>query len=387
MTTTASVIPREIPEVRHPRHDVAERPFIIIWEVTRACDLACRHCRADAIPHRNPLELTTPEARALIDEIAGFGKPSPIFVLTGGDPMKRNDIAKLVEYGTSKGVHMALSPSATPLVTRERLVELHDLGLKAISLSIDGSTPEIHDHFRGFSGVFDRTIKLWEIAREIGLRVQINTTVTRHNVEDLAAVAQHLRGHSAALWSVFFLVPVGRGSVLEPITAQESEDVMNFLYDVGTVLPVKTTEGHHFKRIVLRRGELARRRGPDTLPEAGPLYHRLRAALGEWTPGPRERRSPMDVNAGRGFVFISHKGEICPSGFMPMSAGNVRTDSLRKVYQESDLFVGLRDPSRLKGRCGRCEFAAVCGGSRSRAYAVTGDPYAEDPLCAYEPPQ
>jgi len=386
MTVATPTSTREIPDVRHPRYDVGERPFIVIWETTRACDLACRHCRAEAIPRRDPLELTTEEARALIDEIAAFGRPSPIFVITGGDPIKRDDLPQLVAYATSRGIPVALSPSATPLVTRERLAELHDLGLKAISLSLDGSRPDIHDAFRGFPGVFERTLRLWDIAYDVGLRVQINTTVTRHNVEDLASIARHLRQHGAALWSVFFLVPTGRGRMLEPITASECEDVMHFLYDVGTVLPVKTTEGHHFKRVVLQRARLAKGATPDAPLSVGSLYRRLREQLGpDWTPGPRERRSPMDVNAGRGFVFISHRGDICPSGFLPSSAGNVRTSSLRDVYRSSDLFHGLRDPSRLRGRCGRCEFASVCGGSRSRAYAVTGDPFAEDPLCAYQP--
>jgi radical SAM protein with 4Fe4S-binding SPASM domain len=315
------------------------------------------------MPRRDPAELTTAEARDLIDEIAGFGRPSPLFVITGGDPTKREDLDEIVTHAVSRGIATALSPSATPQVTAERLAELHALGIKAISLSLDGSTAAIHDAFRGFPGVFDRTLRLWDAAREAGLRVQINTTVTRHNVGDLAFIARLLCERGAFLWSVFFLVPTGRGRLLEQISAAECEEVMHFLYDVGTRLPVKTTEGHHFKRVVLERD------------------------MADPNVASRSRRSPMDVNAGRGFVFISHTGEIFPSGFLPLAAGNARTQSLREVYRTSDLFRALRDPSRLKGRCGRCSFASVCGGSRSRAYAVTGDPFAEDPLCAYQPPE
>lgn len=363
--------------IRHPRYDVAERPFIVIWEVTRACDLACLHCRADAIPLRDPFELTTDEARDLIDEIAAFGKPSPLFVITGGDPIKRKDLHEIVTYAAGRGLAVALSPSATELVTRQRLERLHDAGLKVISLSLDGSCAPIHDAFRGFPGIFDRTLALLEIANEIGLRVQINTTVTRHNVEDLAAVARLLRERSVFLWSVFFLVPTGRGRFLEQITADECEAVMHFLYDVGNVIPVKTTEGHHFKRIVVQRDSFE----PFT---PGPLYRRLEHALGaDWPAADRTRRPPMDVNAGRGFVFVSHRGDVCPSGFLPLSAGNVRSESLRDIYRDSDLFRSMRDPTRLKGRCGRCPFLTVCGGSRSRAYAMTGDPFGDDPLCAY----
>ncbi len=293
--------------------------------------------------------------------------------------MKRDDLADIVAYADNSGIAVALSPSATKLVTYERLAQLHEEGLKAISLSLDGSSAEIHDAFRGFPGVYARTLELWKIAHDIGLRVQINTTVSRHNVEDLASIARLLREQKAFLWSVFFLVPTGRGRLLEQITATECEDVMNFLYDVGNVIPVKTTEGHHFKRIVVQRDSFEEF-------EAGLLYRRLMRALGpDWPQTEKARRAPMDINAGRGFVFISHRGQVYPSGFLPLSAGNVRRESLRDLYRNSDLFQAMRDPSRLTGRCGRCRFQPVCGGSRSRAYAATGDPFASDPLCAYQP--
>ena len=382
-----NVVRREAspPEIRHPTYDVGQRPFIVIWEVTRACDLACVHCRATATPKRNPFELSHEQGRALIDQIAAFGPPPPLFVMTGGDPLKRPDLAELIGYAASRKLPVALSPSATPLLVPKKIAELKSAGLVAISLSIDGACARVHDAFRGIDGVFDRTLEAWDAARAMGLKVQINTTVTRLNLDDLPQIAEMVLARGALAWSVFFLVPVGRGIKLEQITAAECEDVMHFLYDVGTVIPVKTTEGHHYKRIVLERG-IMERIGvtPEQTGMVGDTYRRLRAAL-PWEGRARTRRTPMDVNAGRGFVFVSHTGSVHPSGFLPLAAGNVRINSLAEIYRESPLFQALRDPHALEGRCARCEFAPVCGGSRSRAYGSAEDPLAEDPLCAYEP--
>ena len=365
---------------------MGRRPFIVIWEMTRACDLACQHCRAEARPQTNPLELNTREARSLIDEIASFGAPPPLFVMTGGDPMKRPDLTELVAYAASLHLPVAFSPSATPLLTRGVIGELKAAGLKALSLSVDGSCPEIHDAFRGIDGVFERTMASWETARELGLKVQINTTVSRLNLFDLPRMAHIVHERGAVVWSGFMLVPVGRGAALEQLSADECEDVMNFLYDVGNAIPTKTTEGHHFRRVILERTILERRGiAPESAIRLGPTYLTLRAALEPWPSQGRERRSPMDVNAGRGFVFVSHVGTVHPSGFMPISAGNVRLQTLTEIYRQSPLFNDLRDTARLSGRCGICEFAAVCGGSRSRAFATSRDPLGDDPLCAYMP--
>ena len=365
---------------------MGQRPFIVIWEMTRACDLACQHCRAEAQPLPNPLELNTREARSLIDEIASFGAPPPLFVMTGGDPMKRPDLTELVAYAASRHLPVAFSPSATPLLTRGVITELKAAGLKALSLSVDGSGPEIHDAFRGIDGVFERTMAAWETARELGIKVQINTTVSRLNLFDLPRMAHIVRARGAMVWSGFMLVPVGRGAALEQLSADECEDVMNFLYDVGNAIPTKTTEGHHFRRVVLERTILERRGiAPEGTLRLGPTYRRLRAALEPWPAQGRERRSPMDINAGRGFVFVSHVGTVHPSGFMPIPAGNVRVQTLTEIYRQSPLFNDLRDPARLTGRCGVCEFAVVCGGSRSRAFASSGDALGDDPLCAYTP--
>ncbi|MFD9412616.1 TIGR04053 family radical SAM/SPASM domain-containing protein [Streptomyces sp. NPDC059989] len=372
--------------VRTPRHAVAERPFIVIWEATRACPLACLHCRAEAQTARHPEELDGADARRVMDGIAAFGRPGPLFVITGGDPFQRADLTELIAYGTSLGLRVAVSPSGTPTLTRANLVAVRDAGAVALSLSLDGSTAARHDAFRGVPGVYDWTLDGWRAARELGLKVQINTTVTRNGLEDLADVAALVRREGAMLWSGFVLVPTGRGERLDSLTPAEVEDVLHFLYDCGSVMATKTTEGHHFRRVALQRTVLDAR---GERPRLGPLYGRLSARAAELGLFDGEhravRRPPMDVSSGRGFVFISHTGEVHPSGFLPVSAGHVKARPLTAIYRESELFTRLRDPSLLRGKCGACEFKTVCGGSRSRAYGFTGDVLEADPYCAYEP--
>ncbi|MFJ6070698.1 TIGR04053 family radical SAM/SPASM domain-containing protein [Streptomyces sp. NPDC093065] len=375
--------------IRHQRHDAAQRPFIVIWESTRACPLACLHCRAEAVPDRDPRELDTAAARELLGQVADFGRPAPLFVITGGDPFQRPDLTELIAHGRSVGVRVAVSPSGTPTLTDERLRAVHAAGAVGISLSLDGSTPGLHDTFRGVPGVYDWTLDAWDTARALGMKVQINTTVTRHNLHDLPDTVRLVADHGAMLWSAFFLVPTGRGRALGALTADEVEDVLNFVYDMGSTVPAKTTEAHHFRRVAVQRRILART-GDDHVAVLGlgPLYRELsgRAAeLGLVRGERRVRRPPLDVNAGRGFVFVSHTGTVHPSGFLPLGAGNVRRTPLTEIYRASELFTALRDPDRLGGRCGRCEFRRVCGGSRSRAYGTTGDPYAEEPWCGYVP--
>ncbi|MEV4492545.1 TIGR04053 family radical SAM/SPASM domain-containing protein [Micromonospora coxensis] len=375
--------------VRVPRQDVGERPFIVIWEATQACPLACLHCRASARPDRDTGELDTDEAVALMGQVAAFGRPAPLFVITGGDPFQRPDLETLVRRGTELGLAVSVSPSGTPTLTRTALAGLRAAGARAVSLSLDAATAAGHDGFRGVPGVRDLTLRAWRDAAELDLRVQINTTVTRDNVRDLPDIAAQVHDRGAMLWSVFFLVPTGRGQALRSLDAAQTEDVLNILYDLGETVPVKTTEAHHFRRVCLQRDVLARR-GEDPVPVLGlgPLYRELRALLDErglTGRASRSRRPPLRVSAGNGFAFVSHRGDVHPSGFLPVSAGNVRHRSLVDIYRDSPLFTGLRDPSRLGGRCGACEFRAVCGGSRARAYATTGDVFAEEPACGYRP--
>ncbi len=375
--------------VRMLRHDPSSRPFIVIWEATRACPLACRHCRAEARVRRDPAELDTAQAEKLLREIAAFGRPAPLVVITGGDPFQRPDLYHPVRYGVQLSLPVSVSPSATPTLTFDSLAALHDAGAVGISLSLDGSTPASHDGFRGVPGVYDWTLRAWQEARNLGLKVQINTTVTRHNLTDLPEVVRLVHRHGAMLWSVFLLVPTGRGRTLDLLTPGEVEDVLNFVYDVGAVVSAKVTEGHHFRRVVLQR-RILEQRGADheRVLGLGPLYRELRNRLDEsglLRAARRTRRPPLDVNAARGFVFVSHVGTVHPSGFLPLDAGNVRERPLADIYRSAELFLALRDADRLGGRCGRCEFRTVCGGSRSRAFAMSGDAYAEEPWCGYRP--
>lgn len=379
--------------VRQLHHDAGDRPMITIWEVTRACALVCRHCRADAQHQRNPFELSTDEGKALLDDIAGWGKPFPIVVLTGGDPFERPDLPELVRHGASLGLHMALSPSVTPRLTPEVLAGLHEAGAGALSLSLDGATAETHDAVRGVPGVFDSTMQAAEWVRDASFRLQINSTITRANVDEFPQILRTVLDLRTALWSVFFLVPTGRGEMLTPLAANEIEDVLHWLHDVSTVVPIKTTEAPHYRRVAIQRARAAALAEQGLVPapvEHGELYHRLTAATADLFAGrddaPRRPRPPIEVNSGRGFAFIDHLGDVYPSGFLPHRCGNVKEMGFREIYQTSPLLQSLRHPEGFNGKCGVCEFNEVCGGSRSHAYAVTGDLLASDPTCVYVPP-
>jgi radical SAM protein len=359
--------------------DFAQSPFVVIWETTQACDLACKHCRACAVPQRDPRELTTDEAKRLVDDICRFGRP--LFVLTGGDPLKRPDVTEVVRYGVEQGLRVALTPSGTPLMTPRVLEELRDAGLSRLAVSLDGATAEQHDGFRGVAGSFDWTIRMLETARSLGLSTQINTTISRHNVHDLESLITLMTGLDIALWSVFFIVPVGRARAEDLATAEEFEEVFNRLYELSTTAPfdIKSTAAPQYRRVVLQRQVAERRQGANGQPLT-PLTAGVGFSLADGVGRAK------GVNDGDGFLFVSHRGDIYPSGFLPLSAGNVRTDDLVEVYRSHELFRALRDRGRLQGKCGACEFRFVCGGSRARAYAMTGDPLASDPLCAYQPP-
>jgi radical SAM protein len=353
---------------RAPSFDFARSPFIVIWEVTRACALACVHCRADAIPRRDRRELTTEEGYRLIDQVLALGDPPPLFVLTGGDPMRRPDLAPLVRYATENGLIVALTPSGTAAATPARLRELKDAGLSRVAVSLDGPDAATHDAFRGVRGSYGWTMRIIDAAITLGLPLQINTTISRITLPLLKAMTARVRQFPLELWAVFFLVRTGRGATLDQITAEDAERVLNYLYDLSLEVPfgVKTTEAPHFHRVIWQRERQAPAR-----PEVGERRPRLRA--------------PRSVTDGNGFVFIDHLGEVCPSGFLPVSRGNVRTDSLVSIYRDDEIFRRLRDPHALMGACGRCEFRTICGGSRARAYAATGSLVASDPLCVYDP--
>lgn len=381
----------------YSQSDFGRAPLMFYYEVTQACDLVCKHCRASAQEKADPRELSTEESLALVDQVATFqsgstvesgpqahgGSPAPashagpalrwpMMVMTGGDPLKRADLFELVRHATAKGLHVALTPSATPLATREAFEKAREAGVRALGISLDGADAQTHDSFRGWEGSFRRTLRMLADARELELPVQVNTTITRRNFEQIDRLAELLSDQGIAMWSVFFLVPVGRGIEEERIRAEEYEIVFERLWRHAQQQPyaVKTTEAPHYRRWVLQHGghPLTGPKSPDGQPQ-------------------RMHRAPLGVTDGKGVMFVSHTGEIYPAGFLPLCCGRFPEDSVVETYRQHPTFLALRDPDRFKGICGICEYRHVCGGSRARAYAVTGDPLEAEPDCAYTPGQ
>lgn len=354
--------------------DFNKAPFTIAWELTRACAFACVHCRADAIHQRDPAELSTEEAFQLVDRLTEFG--SPILIFTGGDPMMRPDLFEIIEYATQQGLRCSLTPTATALPTLERLLKAKDAGIRRIALSLDAPDPQVHDQFRQVEGSWQRTMDILHRAQEVGLSVQVNTTVTRFNVDLLPAMVPFVEEVQAVQWSVFFMVPTGRAQAQYMITAEQHEEVFNWLYDLSQNAPfdIKGTAAPMYRRVAIERKRAEVGQGKEvTFQGAGFQY-------ADGLNRPRK-----GVNDGNGFLFISHLGEIQPSGFLPLTAGYVRTDDVVDVYRNHPLFTDLRDPSKLKGRCGVCEYIDICGGQRGRAYGLTGDYLETDPACVYVP--
>jgi radical SAM protein len=364
-----------------PQVDFEQAPFLVIWETTQACALACRHCRASARPDRDPLELTTDEGKRVIDETAGMG--TPILIFSGGDPVNRPDLLDLVRHAKDRKLRAATIPAATDCLTRDLVERLKDAGLDQMALSLDFPRADLHDAFRGVQGAFDKTMAAVEWAHAVGLPLQINTTVCGDTAPYLEEMAGFVESLGIVFWEVFFLIPVGRGLMLKGLSAADCERLFAVIHRVQQrrQFIVKVTEAPHYRRYVAQRervaeGTLGRSRARVTMPAV------LTQSEG---PGHTVGLAPRGVNAGNGFLFVSHRGEIFPSGFLPMAAGNVRTHALADVYRHSPLFRELRRPSGFKGRCGVCEYGDICGGSRSRALALTGDAFETDPWCAYVP--
>ena len=343
-----------------------QAPLLVIWEVTQACDLACVHCRASAEPERHPHELTTEQGFRLLDQVRSFGEPLLIF--TGGDPLKRPDLYDLIRYSVGIGLRTNVTPSATPLLTPGAIDGFKKAGVSRMAISIDGPDAATHDAFRGVPGTFDRAMMALRHARDIGLETQFQTTVTRRNRERLPEVADLVKEVRSKMWSLFFLIVTGRALEDDDLRAEEYEQVFAYMYELSKTAPfgVKTTEAMHYRRYVSQRIKA----------EHGVTQNENAKGVAWRTAG---------VSDGKGFVFVSHTGEIFPSGFLPVSGGNVLRDQLPEVYRNSVLFRTLRDASQRGGKCGLCEYQKVCGGSRSRAYAFTGDYLAEDPRCVYQP--
>ncbi len=361
--------------------DFSQRPMLVFWETTRACLLACRHCRASATTQAPPNELSTAEGRALIDGVAGFGRPYPILVLTGGDCLLRPDLFALVEYAVSAGVPVCLSPSVSPLLSTRMVERIAHSGVRAVSISLDGAQPQTHDGVRGVAGHFEKTVNAIEQLVSAGVTVQVNTTVMAQNADELPDVAALLAGAGAHIWEVFFLVQVGRGVATRPLTPAEHADVCHFLYDAAAYgFIVRTVEAPFFRRVVT-----ARRAGAPAPDSA--LYQRLSARLTSLL-GPAAGRASAHTaptRDGKGILFVAYDGQVYPAGFLPLGLGSVRSQPLAEIYRDSPLLRSIRAAS-FTGWCGACEFADLCGGSRARAYAATGDPLATDPACPYLPP-
>jgi len=327
---------------------VHERPMVVIWEATRACQLACRHCRARAQRRPLPGELDARQAEALIDQVARM-HPA-VFVITGGDPLERADLWCLVRYAAAAGLETYLAPSATSRLTAQSVQMAVSSGCVGMQLSLDGSSALTHDRFRGVRGTFERTLEAAAWCRDVKMPLSIATTVTRENADDLPALATQVTAMGARMWSLFFLVPTGRGRKDLEVAPRRADEILHWLVDVSQSWPfrVKTTEAPQIRRII----------------------------------APRAPGTKSSIGDGRGFVFVAYNGDVYPSGFLPITVGNVKEQPLLEIYRTSPLMKQLRDPLALRGsRCGSCVHRALCGGSRSRAYAHTGDPLGDDPLC------
>lgn len=357
----------------HSRHhaprDYASTPLNVYWEMTQSCALACRHCRAEAMLAAHPGQLSTAEGKALLRQVADFGEPRPQVILTGGDPLQRPDLFELIDEAVRLGVSVSITPAATPRLTYRVLEQLRQHGVAGLGLSLDGAAAERHDAIRGIDGCFERTIQAARWAAELGIPLQVNTLVAAETAADLPAVFELLKGLRVARWSLFFLISVGRGRVLEALSPEQGEALMRWVYATSRVAPfaVATTEAPSYRRVAL---ELMRAEG-------------LSPAEIKQTPAYRG----FGIRDGHGIVFVSHTGDICPAGFLPLAAGNVRHDSLPEMYRSAPLFASLHQPSGFTGKCGSCDHRVICGGSRSRAFAASGDPLAEDPFCPYQPGQ
>jgi len=350
--------------MRHKPIDYTQSPLLLIWEVTRACALACRHCRASAEDRRHPRELTTEQGFCLIDDVAEMG--TPLIVFTGGDPLQRDDLERLIRHAKERGIHPATIPASTDRLSRERVFALKEAGCAQMALSLDGPDAARHDDFRRVPGSFDRVMEGCRWAHEAGIPLQINSVFGAWNTDTFEEMAAMVESLDIVFWEVFFLVPTGRGILMQPCSAAQMKALFEKLYAFSRRVPfmVKITEGQHYRAFLAEKLERER-----DLPAEEQAY--IRRFLG---------RSP--VNAGRGFCFVDHVGEVYPSGFLPEPCGNVRDRSVTTIYRKHPVFNALRDASRLKGACNTCRYRDLCsGGSRARAAAVTGDYLAEEPYC------
>jgi len=365
-----------MPQSTVPEARFSDRPLLVFWEMTKACPLACFHCRANAQLVGDPDELSTSEGRQLIDELAAWGRPRPILILTGGDCLMRHDLTELARYAHEQNVPVAIAPSVSPRLAQSTLLDLRDAGVSSASLSLDGASAATHDNVRGIPGHFAQTLDAIDLLKSCGYSVQINTTVMPTNVRELADVAALLHDHDVDVWEVFFLITTGRGSDVVATTAEENEDVCHFLVDASRYgFTVRTVEAPFFRRV-------ARERRLDDATPSRLLYEELRDRLITLLgPASAPVKAPSAATRdGKGIIFVAANGDVFPSGFLPVRLGNVRSAKLADVYREHHLLRSIRDAT-FSGPCGCCELSDHCGGSRSRAFAQYDDPLASDPGC------
>lgn len=369
-----------------------ERPILVFWESTRACLLACKHCRADAIEKPASGELSTSEGKNLIDSLTAFGRPYPVLIITGGDALMRPDVFDLVRYAQLKQIPVGLAPSVTPRLTEESIEMMKHLGVKAVSISLDGAQPSTHERIRGISGHFEETIKQLRRLVDAGFEVQVNTAVMKDNVNELPALVQLLKKTGVRIWEVFFLIHVGRGRESMELTASECEDVGHFLFEASTYdLIVRTVEAPFFRRIVAQRrksfqGTSESLRDTARSFQLGELYQRLACELRDRLslPVSTPKAQTSHTRDGKGIVFIAYDGTVYPAGFLPLPLGNIRSESIVDIYRDNSILKDIRN-SQFDGKCGNCSYRDMCGGSRSRAFAYYGNPLGDDPSCNYEP--
>lgn len=358
---------------------------MVFYEITKACPLACRHCRANALLKPLPTELSTKEALKFIEDLTGFGKPYPVLIMTGGDPLMRNDIFELIDHAKSLGIPIALSPAvSTKLLNDDVLKEIKGK-VASVSISLDGAKAETHNYIRRTAlepiNVFENTLRIFEKLRSFDIEFQVNTAVMRMNVHELPMIFKIVKESGANAWEVFFLIRVGRGMKLEPLSPAESEDVVQFLYEASLYgLSIRTVEAPFFRRAIIQRGSGLTYSGGKLYWE---LVNELRKLIGEPPPNAR-KPSFTPTRDGYGIIFVSSDGSIYPSGFLPLTLGNVRRDNIVNVYREHPVLKAIRE-AKFNGKCGICEFRNICGGSRARAFTELGDPLGSDPACVYEP--
>lgn len=356
------------------------KPILIFWETTKACDLACKHCRASAITDPLPDEMTIEQSVEFIKQVSGFGSPSPVLILTGGDIMKKRGLETILRTAKELGISVSMSPSATPLLNDKALDLMKMYDVKSISLSLDGARPETHDWLRGVNGTFERTIELTNKIISRGFTLQINTAVFRRNVYELPDILNILLKNRVKTWEVFFLIKTGRGIDREDLDSQGYEDVNNFLVFASRYgIVIRTVESPIFRRILIERQK--------SEYKGGELYNKLVEKTADLIGNPPGKISghTSSTRDGKGIIFVAHNGDVNPSGFLPVKLGNVKENSIVDIYRNNETLKKMRDPANFKGRCGICEYGDICGGSRSRAYSYYGDLFQEDPRCLYMP--